>query len=235
MSKRSDILEPSEWISTKRTGLVYSEVLGWIDLGHAQGGDITKLLGNINQGESGLGAYYQVEYSQKMYVLDHSAGTGKFIRWKIKKGLSLNEIHSIALSMMFACAAKFESYQSQWFFSWYTDSGFSGEDLSSDLLGFYRVVYPGNYQKRLKLISKKDALKRWDHYGAIGNYKNKGFLPLLFPDPDKNPAINKPVQGELPNFMKLVQPFKDFDSGKVSVISDDGTYFSFLSGGKREP
>jgi len=38
MSKRSDILEPSEWISTKRTGLVYSEVLGWIDLGHAQGG-----------------------------------------------------------------------------------------------------------------------------------------------------------------------------------------------------
>jgi len=35
---------------------------------------------------------------------------------------------------MFACAAKFESYQSQWFFSRYTDSGFSGEDLTSDLL-----------------------------------------------------------------------------------------------------
>lgn len=235
MSKRSDILEPSEWTNTKKYGLVYSEILGWIDLGHAQGDDIRRLREDIIKGENSAGAYYKVEYSQKMYAFEKKIGTGKFIRWQIKKGLSLDEIHSIVLSMMFACSATFENYQSQWFFSWHTDSGFSGEDLTSDLLGFYRVLYPGKYQERLKLISKKDALKRWDYYGPIGKYKNKGFLPLLFPDPDKNPAINKPVQGELPSFMKLVQPFKDFDSGKVSVISDDGTYFSFLSGGKREP
>lgn len=40
MSKRSDIIEPYEWTSNRRTGLVYSEVLGWIDIGHAQGRDI---------------------------------------------------------------------------------------------------------------------------------------------------------------------------------------------------
>jgi hypothetical protein len=32
MSKRNDIIEPSEWTSTRKTGLVYSEILGWIDI-----------------------------------------------------------------------------------------------------------------------------------------------------------------------------------------------------------
>lgn len=43
MSKRNDIIEPSEWALDRKTGLVYSEILGWIDIGHAQGSDIKKL------------------------------------------------------------------------------------------------------------------------------------------------------------------------------------------------
>lgn len=34
MSKREDIIEP-EMVGRARRGLVYSEILGWIDLGHA--------------------------------------------------------------------------------------------------------------------------------------------------------------------------------------------------------
>lgn len=164
MSKRSDIIEPYEWTSNRRTGLVYSEILGWIDIGHAQGHDIKKLLADFRKGELASDEYYQITYSQKMYVKRKILGSGKFICWKIKKGLSVDEMHSIALSMMLATASLFENYQSQWFFSWHTDSGFSGEDLTSDLLGFYRAILPSNYQSRLKLISKEDALKRWDHY-----------------------------------------------------------------------
>ncbi|MDM2829079.1 hypothetical protein OGX87_04075 [Citrobacter sp. Cpo085] len=42
MSKRNDIIEPSEWTLDRKTGLVYSEILGWIDIGHA--GDAANLL-----------------------------------------------------------------------------------------------------------------------------------------------------------------------------------------------
>lgn len=164
-----------------------------------------------------------------MYVKRKILGSGKFICWKIKKGLSVDEMHSIALSMMLATASLFENYQSQWFFSWHTDSGFSGEDLTSDLLGFYRAILPSNYQSRLKLISKEDALKRWDHYGPIGNYKNKGFLPLLFLDPDKQSVSGKPYKGKSPSFMTWVHPYCDFGSGKVTVLTPNGTYFSIAS------
>ncbi|MGL4723948.1 MAG: hypothetical protein ACRCWW_05505 [Scandinavium sp.] len=182
MSKRSDIIEPYEWGPTTKTGLVYSEILGWIDLGHAQGNDISALVANISEGQQGYQDFYTVSYGQNMRMYQRKLGTGKFVRWRIKKGLSLTEIHSVALAMMFSCAGIFENYQARWFFSWYTDSGFSGEDLTSDLLGFYRAIMPMNYPSRLKLVSKESALRRWDHYGPIGKYKNKGFLPLLFPD-----------------------------------------------------
>lgn len=43
MSKRTDILDGRQ-AATESYGLVYTEVLGWIDLGHAQGTDIRALL-----------------------------------------------------------------------------------------------------------------------------------------------------------------------------------------------
>ena len=229
MSKRNDIIEPSEWTSTRKTGLVYSEILGWIDIGHAQGSDIKNLMIDIKRGESGCDGYYEVAYSQKMFVYHRQFGTGKFVKWRIKQGLSACEKNSVALAMMMTTARLFESLQANWCFSWYTDSGFSGEDLTSDLLGFYRAILPSDYQSRLRLVSKERALNRWDFYGPIGNYKNKGFLPLLFPDPSDNCAVHKPYKGSLLSFMTWVQPWSDFTSGRVQVISGDGGYYSFLS------
>ncbi len=49
MSKREDIIDP--WARReKEYGLVYSEVLGWIDLGHARGADITNCLEQMQRG-----------------------------------------------------------------------------------------------------------------------------------------------------------------------------------------
>ncbi len=42
MSRREDILDGSK-AERSAYGLVYTEVLGWIDLGHAQGNDIRQL------------------------------------------------------------------------------------------------------------------------------------------------------------------------------------------------
>jgi len=50
MSKRSDIIDGRQ--SHLKYGLNYTEVLGWINLGHAQGADIRNLLQRIDAGES---------------------------------------------------------------------------------------------------------------------------------------------------------------------------------------
>lgn len=229
MSKRSDIIDPTEWTAGRKYGLVYSEVLGWIDLGHAQGDDIKALLSDFRQGEMSSEATYQITYNQKM-TIKKQFGTGKYTRWQIKKGLSIPQIHSIALMIMMSTAGSFEAWQSRWFFNWYTDSGFSGEDLTSDLLGFYRAILPVHYQSQLKLINKEAALKRWDYYGPVGQHKNKGFLPLLFPDPENECVIHQPHTGKLPAFMTWVEPWKDFNSGVVQLIVQDGTSFLFTPG-----
>ncbi|MCT4701046.1 hypothetical protein MUA02_03390 [Enterobacteriaceae bacterium H20N1] len=181
MSKRSDIIDGSA-AARAPYGLVYTEVLGWIDLGHAQGTDIRNLL------------------------------------------------RSIALAMMMSLARKFEGLQSSFPISLTTDSGFSGEDLVSNLLGFYRVVSAQNLFGMLHPVSKEEALKRWDYYGKIGSWKNENFRPLLFPDPEMFPNA-RPRKGELPNFMKTVSPWSDFRSGIVSIASADGSYIDKAKGG----
>lgn len=83
--------------------------------------------------------------------------------------------------MMMTLARRFEGLQNSFPFSWATDSGFSGEDLVLDLLGFYRVVAcMSGIFSHLKPVSQADALRRWDHYGKIGSWKNETFKPLLF-------------------------------------------------------
>lgn len=204
-------------------GMVYSEILGWLDLGHARGDDIRFLLYNMDIGEHRQNDYYTVSYGQTMYTNSTLRfGIGKHCTWRIKRGRSLSQRHSIALAMMMSTAVRFEALQASVPFSWRTDSGFSAEDLVSDLFGFYKVIRPTNYYPFLKLISKAEALARWDHYGPPGNYKNKLFKPLLFPDPQKNPRA-VPHYGQLPNFMMSVEPFTDFASGLAQIVTDNGT------------
>lgn len=221
MSKRSDIIEGRQ--SHLKYGLIYTEVLGWIDLGHAQGTDIRELLRSIDSGESSGNQHYEVAYSQSMVDPTRTMKMGKYIRWRIKSGRSYFERKSIALAMMMSVARKFEGLQASFPVSLTTDSGFSGEDLVSDLLGFYRVVSIQNPFDMLRPVSKAEALKRWEYYGKIGSWKNETFSPLLFPDPEKYPNA-RPRKGELPDFMKTVRAWNDFHSGIVSIISADGSY-----------
>ncbi|QDY40680.1 hypothetical protein [Candidatus Pantoea soli] len=225
MSKRSDIVEGSR-AAGLRTGLIYTEVLGWIDLGHARGDDILRLWQNINAGEASGESTYDITYSQSMADGKTGLRLGKFIRWRIRKGRSYFERQSIALAMMLTLAEKFERFQGAFPTSAITDSGFSGEDLVSDLLGFYRVMSCMNPFPLLKPVSKKEALKRWDHYGAIGRWKNKNFKPLLFPDPDRFPDA-KPYTGHLPGFMKTISPYRDWKSGNVGIATADGNFIRF--------
>lgn len=107
MSKRSDI-KGSDSAHIATYGLIYTEVLGWIDLGHAQGTDIQNLLRDIDLGERQGKEYYDVSYSQSMAERVSNIKMGKFIKWRIKRGRTLLERRSIALAMMMSLARKFE-------------------------------------------------------------------------------------------------------------------------------
>ncbi len=56
MSKRNEIIDGAR-SATARGGLVYTEVLGWIDPGHARGDDIRILMAKFKQGEAASTLY----------------------------------------------------------------------------------------------------------------------------------------------------------------------------------
>lgn len=78
MSKRNDITD-GIFATTKKYGLVYTEELGWIDLGHAQGQDARILKRKLEQEHFSTyydefhNWYFPVDYHQEM-------GIGKNIR-----------------------------------------------------------------------------------------------------------------------------------------------------------
>ena len=198
-------------------------MLGWVDLGHAQGTDIRELLSKISRGESSGKEFYDVIYSQGMTSPYGVLRSGKMMAWRIRHGRPYWEQKNIALAMMMTMARKFEAFQGSFPCNLVTDSGFSGEDLVSDLLGFYRVVSVLNPFDMLRPVSKDEALKRWDYYGELGSWKNETFQTLLFPDPEKFPH-SQPRKGLLPPFMQTVTPYNDFLSGNVSTSQHDRTF-----------
>ena len=231
MSKRSEIIDGRE-ASTAKYGIVYTEVLGWVDLGHARGSDIRDLLRLMSQGESSGKEFYDVRYAQGMTSPFGLIRSGKVMTWRIRRGRPYREQKSIALAMMMTMACKFEAFQEMFPNNLVTDSGFSGEDLVSDLLGFYRVVSIQDPFPQLRPVSREDTLKRWDYYGKIGNWKNKTFQPLLFPDPERSPN-SRPRKGELPLFMRTVIPYNDFLSGNVILPRHDRTFVVLGSSNSR--
>lgn len=229
MSTRREIKDGALFDVLDR-GIVYTEALGWLDMGHARGNDVATLKRQFFEGERSGKPSYSVMYRQDMGVLKFKSrlGVGKFSHWEIKRGRSTEDINRIMLAMMMNTASRFEGLQSLRSFSWYTDSGFSGEDLVSDLFGFYRAIIPGRYGYRLKPVSYESAVRRWNYYGAIGSHKNHGFRPILFPDPQDQCVRHKPYTVNLPHFMTWLRPWDDFASGVVKVITNDGTSLSFM-------
>ena len=227
MSNRNDIRDGSLFDMLK-SGIVYTELLGWVDMGHARGDDIVELKQQFLAGESSGEKSYRVMYRQDMRYkkFGHNVGIGKFNRWEIKSGRSRDDINSIMLAMLMNIAPRFEKQQYD-LFSWYTDSGFSGEDLVSDLVGFYRTLIPGQYSYRVRPVSRDAAMRRWDFYGAIGSHKNKGFRPIIFPDPQDACVRHTPYIANLPHFMTWVRPWNDFTSGIVNILTDDGITLEF--------
>ncbi|BES84023.1 hypothetical protein PEC302107_17770 [Pectobacterium araliae] len=101
MSSRQDIKDGALFDSL-RNGLVYTKILGWLDMGHARGDDIRALQLQFQAGEANNVPYYTIMYDQSMYInrFNRCLGIGKYSTWVIRKGKTRDEINRIMLAMM---------------------------------------------------------------------------------------------------------------------------------------
>jgi hypothetical protein len=120
------------------------------------------------------------------YRQDHGGLPGKpgqERRYFVRFGLSLETKKSIALAMFMAVSHDFERYQNSTLGRLLTDSGYSAEDLVSNLIGFYIAV--GAIAKNDAIaachpVSKETAERIWRNNGPVGSNKNFTFEPHLF-------------------------------------------------------
>jgi len=210
MTKRSDIIDNSDRYITRNTptGLIYTENLGWIDLGHANPTGAERLWQQMVMPRGGDDTWFDVNYDQSMSTNVFGIGitTGIYRRFLVRRGLSDRVLQGVALSIFIGTSHQFESLQDFWPYVVLTDSGYSAEDLVSNLFGFCQAVNYADYTSFLHICAKEKAYRIWDYYGPVGEYKNKSVLPLLFPDPLEKTCKLEPHLGRLPIFMSTITP-----------------------------
>ena len=218
MSKREDIIDGTEAYAgdgtIRKYGLIYTSECGWIDLGHANPDGrpfecARSLWDQITRQTSFTRCLPQngparIQYGQTMKKFGVS--TGETRKYDVDRILaSQEEQKSIALAIFLDVSKAFEAYQANWFFKHVTDSGYSVEDLVSDLVGFYRAVNPGvDYIALCKPVSKAQALAVWDTFGGVGATKNKEPNPVLFPNPLIECGLIR--TGRLPAALDKIKP-----------------------------
>jgi hypothetical protein len=217
MSKRSEIVDGSVAEKTD-FGIVYTCDAGWVDVGHAGPGAATQLWALIRseRGEmSPDGLWFRVPFQECM-------GRKKWGMWYVwacegedfgvRYGLSISQKESVALGIFLRVSRNFEAMQGTWPQSMIPSSAassFSAEDLISDLIGFYRVVRPGpSYVKMAGPVSKADAERVWDTWGAAGSYKNRELKPILFPCSSCQNSPKTVTKGALLVYLTQIQPAK---------------------------
>jgi hypothetical protein len=211
MSKKEDILDGNlKDLNKKKYGLIYTCNLGWVDLGHANPASATGLWLEIKSErgkKSSDGKGFQVTYGQTMSKFKMSAGfTGTYY---VKTGLSMADKESVALAIFMEVSSGFETLQSSFPYNLTTDSGFSAEDLISDLLGFYRALRPSfDYLFLSQPVSKTAAEKIWDDNGAVGTNKNQSFNPFLYPCSECSNSPKGGISAILPSWLNTIKPAK---------------------------
>ncbi len=186
MTERSDI-------STGR--LVYTCNCGWVDTGHANPTASRAYVGAASlweqvvketgvksrkAGANGFLVVYRQDMGRK--IRGRFVGTAVERRYYVGSGASLHRKESIAFAIFTEVSKAFEDLQSDWLWGRVTSSGYSEEDLVSNLIGFYKVVRPEvgkKWRDLCRLVSTNAALKVWDTFGAVGGNKNKSFTPNL--------------------------------------------------------
>lgn len=90
MSTRNEIKDGTLFDVLDR-GIVYTEVLGWLDMGHSRGNDVAALRHQFLKGERSGKPSYRVMYRQDMGIIKFKSrvGIGKFSTGKLNAAEAL--------------------------------------------------------------------------------------------------------------------------------------------------
>lgn len=215
MTLRNDITGPERnvmGIEYLNYGLVYTDNLGWIDLGHANPEGALSLWRQIRNPRHIQGDFFRVNYTQSMskrLVSKARLTTSVTKSFLVKRGLHLDQLMGIAYAIFLDTSYAFETLQHRFPYNIVTDSGYSAEDLISNVLGFHSAIFDVNYIKCLEVRDAEYALKIWDHYGPVGSHKNTELKPIIFPDPEDTTISHEPYKIPLPHFLSRIRPVSD--------------------------
>lgn len=214
MTGRSDI-EPTplgdRWLS-------YTSRCGWVDWGHALPRGALELKNQLDFEKStwsqlnktsitleGAPAFIVV-YGQSMSSTGIPASAER--HWVVKKGLGTVEKRRVALSIFLSASYDFERLQAGFPFSLVTNSGYSPEDLVSNLIGFYAAYYGlslKDLRRRCGEVSVQESYRIWEKYlpNGFDKLKNKTTKPIYFPS---NEAAADSQSGTFPAFFSSITP-----------------------------
>jgi hypothetical protein len=175
-------------------GLIYTCNCGWLDRGHASTRSTRPDVGvpslwNALQLEDGLSdtldgrrEAFLVRYRQD--AVKHWLGMnfypGVTNDYVVARRLSNAQKQQVALAIFQEVSLSFEGLQDSWLARTLTgsDSGFSEEDLVSNLISFYRTLYPKlDVDKLCKPVSVEASRRVWNASGPPGGNKNRTFKP----------------------------------------------------------
>jgi hypothetical protein len=200
MTSRSDIQANARgW-----RRLSYTCRCGWVDWGHALSGraqDHNSTAGlhtqinseralwpGVDRLDITFGGHpaYVLVYGQSMGSARLGISVSTVRHWVIRKGLSAAERERVALGIFLSTSRGFENLQSSFPFTLLSDSGYSAEDLVSNMIGFY-AVFRGVSQAQMRQlcgeVSVAESLRIWDAHlpNGLGGLKNPTTRPILFP------------------------------------------------------
>ena len=128
--------------------------------------------------------------------------------WIVRRGLSRGARENAALGIFLSASFDLEGAQASFPFSWATNSGFSAEDLVSNLIGFYSA-YRGYSQEQQRTIcgevSIAESQRLWDAHlpNGLGAIKNRSLRPVLFPTRE---SVHGPADTSFPSEFTSIKP-----------------------------
>jgi hypothetical protein len=183
----------------EKFGIIYTCNCGWLDRAHSYPAatkrtwvGLDTLWNNISL-ERGTD---ETLHRQPAYVIGYRQDAVKKLpfggkiypgvtnRYVVLRGLSNIQKQQVALAIFIEVSLAFETTQASALARFFTgtDSGFSEEDLVSDLIGFYKAVNPKLDADALcKPVSVEASRRVWNANGPVGKNKNRSFTPIYHP------------------------------------------------------
>lgn len=206
MTERSDIAPNSNGWSR----LSYTYHCGWVDWGHAIPDGPRGLIDQLRNQDPGKNMppgeldivfngkpAFLIKYGQYMGWRSIRVGTPR--HWIVKKGLTEQELLSVALAIFLSASLDFEAMQGTLPYSVFSgDSSFSAEDLVSNLIGFYAAAKGLDIQRVRSLcgeVSVAESYRIWDTHtpDGLSTYRNRSTSPVRFPTNEIPANANKPT------------------------------------------